>query len=86
MQRRRPTPRAIDARGGLCAELATAHRALDDARALAKIFLRLNEAKLARDRKTSLVHLLDQLGVALALSHFHLFDPDGGVAIRAAGR
>lgn len=43
------------------------HRALDDSRALAKIFLRLNEDSLARSRKTALVHLLDHLGVALAL-------------------
>src|SRR5207247_7163193 len=49
-------------------EVGRSHRALDDARALAKVFLRLNEAKLAKSRKTSLVHLLDQLGVALALT------------------
>jgi len=52
-------------------EVGRSHRALDDARALAKVFLRLNEAKLAQSRKTSLVHLLDQLGVALALTQPH---------------
>jgi DNA helicase-2/ATP-dependent DNA helicase PcrA len=52
-------------------EVGRSHRALDDARALAKVFLRLNEAKLSRSRKTSLVHLLDQLGVALALTQPH---------------
>ena len=44
------------------------HRALDDARALACVFVKLDEAKLCRTRKTALVNLLDQLGVALALS------------------
>ncbi|HEY7232666.1 MAG TPA: UvrD-helicase domain-containing protein [Gemmatimonadaceae bacterium] len=43
------------------------HRALDDARTLARVFLALGECKVARARKTSLVHLLDYLGVALAL-------------------
>lgn len=44
------------------------HRALDDARALACVFVKLDEAKLRRARKTALVNLLDQLGVALSLS------------------
>jgi superfamily I DNA/RNA helicase len=43
------------------------HGALDDAQTLARIFVQLDEAKLARARKTALVNLLDQLGVALAL-------------------
>src|SRR3990170_595630 len=43
------------------------HRALDDTRALAHLFLALGEAKVARARKTALVNLLDHLGVALAL-------------------
>jgi hypothetical protein len=43
------------------------HRALDDARTLARVFLALGELKIVRARKTSLVHLLDHLGVALAL-------------------
>ena len=47
---------------------ARSHRALDDARALAQVFLALGEAKVVRARKTSLVGALDYLGVALALS------------------
>lgn len=43
------------------------HGALDDAQTLAKVFVKLDEAKLARARKTALVNLLDQLGIALAL-------------------
>jgi DNA helicase II / ATP-dependent DNA helicase PcrA len=48
--------------------LERAHRADQDTRALAEIFLRLQAEKLARARKTALVHLLDYLGLALALS------------------
>ena len=44
------------------------HRALDDARTLAQVFVRLNEAKLARARKTALLSALGHLGVALAAS------------------
>jgi DNA polymerase-3 subunit epsilon len=43
------------------------HRALDDARTLARVFLALNASKVVRARKTSLVYLLDYLGIALAL-------------------
>jgi superfamily I DNA/RNA helicase/DNA polymerase III epsilon subunit-like protein len=43
------------------------HRALDDARALAQVFVRLDGAKLVRARKTALINILDLLGVALAL-------------------
>jgi superfamily I DNA/RNA helicase len=49
-------------------ELREAHRAHEDARALAQVFLRLQAEKLARARKTALVHLLDYLGLAFALS------------------
>lgn len=49
-------------------DAGTAHRAIDDARTLALVFLRLQTEKLARARKTALVHLLDYLGMALALS------------------
>jgi len=49
-------------------ELPHAHRAHEDARALGLVFLRLQSEKLARARKTALVHLLDHLGVAFALS------------------
>ncbi len=44
------------------------HRALDDCRTLAKLFPMLSETRLAYARKTALVNLLDQLGIALALS------------------
>jgi superfamily I DNA/RNA helicase len=44
------------------------HRALDDTRTLALLFLALGEAKVVRARKTALDNLLDQLGVALAFS------------------
>jgi superfamily I DNA/RNA helicase len=49
-------------------ELPRAHRASEDAGALALVFLRLQAEKLARARKTAMVHLLDYLGLALALS------------------
>jgi DNA polymerase III epsilon subunit family exonuclease len=49
-------------------EIGQAHRAPDDARALAQIFFRLDDAKLCRARKTALLQLLDRLGLALALS------------------
>ena len=49
--------------------IGTAHRALDDARALARVCVALHEAKVTRARKTSLVNLLDYLGMALALWH-----------------
>ncbi|HEX4468119.1 MAG TPA: UvrD-helicase domain-containing protein [Gemmatimonadaceae bacterium] len=48
-------------------EAGVSHRALDDARTLARVFLALGESKIVRARKTSLVHVLDYLGVALAL-------------------
>jgi superfamily I DNA/RNA helicase len=44
------------------------HRALDDTLTLAKVVLALDEVKRSRARKTALVNLLDQLGIALALS------------------
>lgn len=49
-------------------ELPQAHRAHEDARALALIFVHLQAEKLARARKTALVHLLDFLGLAFVLS------------------
>jgi DNA helicase-2/ATP-dependent DNA helicase PcrA len=52
-------------------DVGQSHRALPDARALAKVFVRLSEQKLAQSRKTALVHLLDHLGVALALTGPH---------------
>lgn len=44
------------------------HRALDDSRALAKLFPALCETRVQVARKTAVVSILDQLGVALALS------------------
>ncbi len=44
------------------------HRALDDTRALALVFLGLGEGKVRRARTTALVNLLDHLGLALALT------------------
>jgi DNA helicase-2/ATP-dependent DNA helicase PcrA len=44
------------------------HRALDDTRALALVFLALSEAKVVRARKTALVSFLDWLGVGLSMS------------------
>jgi superfamily I DNA/RNA helicase len=48
-------------------DAGVSHRALDDARTLARVFLALGESKIVRARKTSLVHVLDYLGLALAL-------------------
>jgi DNA polymerase III epsilon subunit family exonuclease len=44
------------------------HRAGDDANTLAQLFVKLDEAKICRARKTAMLELLDQLGLALALS------------------
>ena len=45
------------------------HRALDDTRTLARVFLALEEARMVRDRKTVLADLLDHLGMALAMEN-----------------
>ena len=64
-----PTSRKlIDLCRQFSVDTGRSHRALDDARALACVFVKLNDAKLCRARKTALVNLLDQLAVALALS------------------
>ena len=65
-------------------EVGRSHRALDDARALARVFLRLNEDKLAHSRKTSLVNLLDHLGVALALTGPHDVESEAKVLLDLA--
>jgi superfamily I DNA/RNA helicase/DNA polymerase III epsilon subunit-like protein len=52
------------------------HRALDDARTLAHIVVKLDEAKLARARKSALLQLLGHLGVALALCDEHALCPE----------
>jgi superfamily I DNA/RNA helicase len=44
------------------------HRALADSRCLAEVFLRLNEMKVTRARKTACQNLLEYVGLALALS------------------
>jgi DNA polymerase III epsilon subunit-like protein len=54
------------------------HRALDDTRALAKVFLALRALNDAFARKTALAHLLDYLAVALALSPDEL-DTEGAM-------
>jgi superfamily I DNA/RNA helicase len=53
-----------------------AHRALADCLTLVGVFLRLGEAKVARARKTALINLFDQLGVALALSDEESLGPE----------
>jgi len=53
-----------------------AHRALADCLTLVGVFLGLEEAKVARARKTALVNLFDQLGVALALSDEETLGPE----------
>ena len=45
------------------------HRALDDTRTLASVFLRMNERKVEKSRKTALAGSLDFLGLGLALSN-----------------
>jgi DNA polymerase III epsilon subunit family exonuclease len=60
------------------------HRALDDARTLAQVFLALGEAKIVRARKTALVNLLDYLGVALALSDEQSLGPEALLLRRLA--
>ena len=47
------------------------HSALDDARTLARVFVRLTEAKLGLTRKACLTGALDHLAVALALTGPH---------------
>jgi DNA polymerase III epsilon subunit-like protein len=48
-------------------ETGQSHRALDDARTLARVFLELGALKLQRARKTALANLLDLVGLGLAL-------------------
>jgi DNA polymerase III epsilon subunit-like protein len=48
-------------------EVGRAHHALDDALVLAAVVPKLNELRIRRARTVALVHLLDQLGLALAL-------------------
>ena len=48
-------------------DAGTSHRALDDSRTLAEVFLQLGALKLERARKTALANLLDLVGLGLAL-------------------
>src|SRR5688572_24594657 len=48
-------------------DAGTSHRALDDSRTLAHVFLQLGAMKQERARKTALANLLDLVGVGLAL-------------------
>ena len=48
-------------------DFGTSHRALDDARTLARVFLELGGLKAQRTRKTALTNLLDLVGLGLAL-------------------
>ncbi len=54
-----------------------AHHALDDTRTLARVFLALSEAKVARARTTALASSLDLLGIGLALSNERLLGEEG---------
>ena len=65
-------------------EVGQAHRARDDARTLALVFLELQKRKLARARKTALAHLLDYLGVALALSDPRELTEEGRTLLRVS--
>ena len=64
--------------------LLEAHHALDDARALALVFLRLEQDKLARGRKTALVNLLDWLGLSLALGDWATLSDEAGLLLKLA--
>ncbi len=52
------------------------HQALDDSLTLAKVVLELDREKRRRARKTALVSVLDQLGIALALSDPQSLSPE----------
>jgi superfamily I DNA/RNA helicase/DNA polymerase III epsilon subunit-like protein len=57
-------------------EAGRSHQALDDSRTLAKVVLALDREKSCRARKTALVSVLDQLGIALALSDPRSLTPE----------
>jgi superfamily I DNA/RNA helicase len=64
-----PTSRKlVDLARQFSIDAGRSHRALDDTLALAQIVLALDGVKRERARKTALVNLLDNLGIALALS------------------
>ena len=65
-------------------DIGRSHRAPDDARTLAQLFVRLDEAKVARARKTAMLELLDQLGLALALSDQESLCHEAGLFLKFA--
>lgn len=60
------------------------HQALDDSRTLARVVLELDREKRCRARKTALVSVLDQLGVALALSDQASLSPEAVMLLNIA--
>jgi superfamily I DNA/RNA helicase len=60
--------RLVDLCGYYGIDTGQSHRALDDTKSLALVFLALGETKVARTRKTALDNLLDYVGMGLALS------------------
>ena len=60
--------RLVDLAREFGVDTGRSHHALDDARALAHVFLRLEQEKQVRARKTALASHLDWLGLALVLS------------------
>jgi superfamily I DNA/RNA helicase len=65
--------------------LDRAHRALDDAKALAQVLPALEQLKLARARKTALSELLGHLGIALALTDDAALNSEARMFLRLAG-
>jgi DNA polymerase III epsilon subunit-like protein len=63
-------------------DAGVSHRALDDARTLARVCVALHDLKVVRARKTALVHVLDYLGVALALWRETELDDEGQLLAR----
>lgn len=60
------------------------HQALDDSRTLARVMLELDREKSRRARKTALVNVLDQLGLALALSDQESLHPEAALLLGIA--
>ncbi len=63
-------------------EKGESHRALDDTRTLAHLFLCLGEAKIVRARKTALDTQLDNLAIALALTDQELLCPEAASLLK----
>ncbi len=62
-----PASRALKDLAALFGVTPGDHRALADSRCLAEVFVKLNEMKVTRARKTACQNLLEYLGLALAL-------------------